>query len=55
MAETVRVICRARPLNTREKKLGCKDVLKIDNAVGQVRVRTQTGHYGRKSKKTQTK
>jgi len=35
MAETVRVICRARPLNTREKKLGCKDVMKIDNNVGQ--------------------
>jgi len=35
MAETVRVICRARPLNSREKKLGCKDVLKMDNNVGQ--------------------
>lgn len=35
MSESVKVIVRCRPMNTREKDLGCKNVISMDGATGQ--------------------
>lgn len=34
--ETVRVLVRCRPLNTREKGLNCRTIVSMDSASGQV-------------------
>eukprot|EP00039_Didymoeca_costata_P005568 m.82575 g.82575 ORF g.82575 m.82575 type:complete len:1374 (+) comp12876_c0_seq2:187-4308(+) len=36
--ETVRVLVRCRPINTREKNLSCKMVVKMDSSMGQVKL-----------------
>ena len=38
-AEAVKVIVRCRPMNSRESKMSCKDIVSIDGQIGQCLIR----------------